>query len=175
MRFSLLYLISFARAFTSIKTNELVNKRHMRFYANLPSQQLSTISQKNPWSYSELIENIKKSNIDTVTIYQNKEKYGVISLDKFHDENIANPENFHLTTIFPDLLKPLVNMLEQKHIYFDMYEVPERFNALNVILSPIGFVGLYLTFIILNRIRMSMGVLTPVVKTILLIFLVKIL
>ena len=161
MRFSLLYLISFARAFTSIKTNELVNKRHMRFYANLPSQQLSTISQKNPWSYSELIENIKKSNIDTVTIYQNKEKYGVISLDKFHDENIANPENFHLTTIFPDLLKPLVNMLEQKHIYFDMYEVPERFNALNVILSPIGFVGLYLTFIILNRIRMSMGGIDP--------------
>ena len=157
MSFFLLYLISFATSFTSKKTDTFVEKRNLKCYANLPSQQLSSISQKNPWSYSELLSNIKKSNIDTVTIYQNKEKYGVISLDKFHETNVINPENFHSTTIFPDLLKPLVEMLEQKHINFDMYDVPDRLGPVNVLFSPIGFIGLYLSFIILNRIRISMG------------------
>lgn len=157
MRFFLLYLISFADAFTSKKTEPFVEKRNLKCYANLPSQQLSAISQKNPWSYSELLANIKKSNVDTVTIYQNKEKYGVISLDKFHETNVINPENFHTTTIFHDLLKPLVEMLEKSHITFDMYDVPDRLGPVNVLFSPIGFIGLYLSFIILNRIRISMG------------------
>ena len=48
-------------------------------------------------------------------------------------------------------------MLEKSHITFDMYDVPDRLGPVNVLFSPIGFIGLYLSFIILNRIRISMG------------------
>ena len=116
---------------------------------------LNIASNKFPWSYSELLENIKKKNIDSITIFQKNGEYGTFSLDSNHESGLLSPENIHTTTIYPNLINSLTETLEKKHIFFDIYNVPDNFNIVNFIFSPFGFIGLYLLFIFFNNMRMN--------------------
>ena len=107
----------------------------------IPSSTISRLTQVGePWSYSQLINNINSDSVDAVTFIANTND--VIALDNRHVDYLT-PENFHKIHLVPDTSDLLVNCLSQHHIPFDVM-MPSNFDSLwNMIVNAGLNIGFY--------------------------------
>ena len=85
----------------------------------------------NQWSYSEFIEKINNNEISGVSVLENGS--GAIALDNNIKDLIVEPSNLHTVKLIPSVSNDLVNLLNEKHINFDVFVKPSQNGILNVI------------------------------------------
>ena len=120
----------------------------------LPSKNFNLVTQKYPWTYSELIDNIK--GVDAMSVVKQDEGLGIVSLDSHHAD-ILVPEDFHVTTILPDMLNSVVELVQNNNIPFDVVNLPKPVGLLNVVFSPVGFISVYIAIRLYSRFVQSGG------------------
>ena len=152
-----LYFLTIS-SFTVNKFNLPNRNIRSRLYLK-PSKIVYDIGLNNlgkEWSYKDLIYNIKKHNIDGISIVQkDKEIEGFISIDHNHGETITS-DNLHvIQASVSDVTNKIIESITNNNIEFDYYNLPSN-ALLNSLILPFQFIGAYILFsIFINLIRGS--------------------
>lgn len=150
-----------------VKTSSFSPKEHLlqsrirksyKMFAN-PSKVVYDVGFKQnklgtPWTYSELVENIKKHNVDSVSIVEKgKQIEGFVSIDHSHGETIL-PENLHpINSMVPEVSNKIIDTLTNNKINFDILDLPTN-DFLNSLILPLEFAAVYLGVgLIINFLR----------------------
>jgi cell division protease FtsH len=110
---------------------------------DLPSKVLNEVTRNGygtEWSYSDFLENLKKKNIDGVSLFSNGKGMGVI--DSNHGNDIL-PENIHIVKTISPMVEDLIPKLNSQHVNFDIFQVFEQTNSGFSLLGPLQFIGIY--------------------------------
>ena len=104
-----------------------------------PSEVVKGLLGQEPgpeWSFSELIEEVKKNNVEGVTIIDSGN--GAIAIDAHHFPITGDihASNLHAVKLLPGTYNTLVDFLVSHHVNFDVYKLPV--SVIGPLLSSIG-------------------------------------
>lgn len=107
-----------------------------------------------PWTFNDLLLNLKNNNVEMATILDNINT--VVALDKNFDDTIT-PENLHSIKTLPHLTNTIIDRLTEFHINFDILKY-DTSTIFDYIPGPVQFFVTYLIFIsFINFIRFRNG------------------
>ena len=160
----LLLLLSFTHGFLNNNLRVTKSNLNMILDSNFHPSELVKGLLKEPlgkeWSYSELIEEIQKKNVEGLSLTESGN--GALAIDSEGVKTITDIHgtNIHAVKLLPQTYNSLVDYLTTQHVNFDVFEIPH--SQVNNILSMVsqGFitVGIYVAFavcinIIINILR----------------------
>ena len=140
----------------SFVIHKKVSRPKVRLYNSNPSEIIKNIGSMgigDEWTYQTFLDNLNKKNVDSVSILSNENGFAVI--DKNHLDVVLS-DNIHFVKTLPSMIDNLVQKLNDKHINFDIYNLPDS-SGFQIPL-PILFIGYYifgtiLLNVILNVVR----------------------
>ncbi len=139
--YGLFLFISLAEGF---KTSSRFVRRSSRLLMNdNPSdiiREVTRVGIGNEWTYNEFLSNLKKNNIDQVSILSDQK--GFAAIDTHHADTVL-PDNVHLINTLPHMIDDLLPKLYSHHIKFDIFKIPEN-NGGGALAGPLQFVGMYI-------------------------------
>ena len=108
------------------------------------------------WTYENLINNVDKNNVDSVSILTDKS--GLLVIDKAHEIGNYQNENLHYVKYVPTSFDKLLEYLNNHHVHVDLYKLdipslPQN-GFIQLIQQGASFFGMYLLIVfIINIIR----------------------
>ncbi len=126
----------------SFVIHKKVSRPKVRLYNSNPSEIIKNIGSMgigDEWTYQTFLDNLNKKNVDSVSILSNENGFAVI--DKNHLDIVLS-DNIHFVKTLPSMIDNLVQKLNDKHINFDIYNLPDS-SGFQVPL-PILFIGYYI-------------------------------
>ena len=126
----------------SFVIHKKVSRPKVRLYNSNPSEIIKNIGSMgigDEWTYQTFLDNLNKKNVDSVSILSNENGFAVI--DKNHLDDVLS-DNIHFVKTLPSMIDNLVQKLNDKHINFDIYNLPDS-SGFQVPL-PILFIGYYI-------------------------------
>ena len=94
----------------------------------------------NPWTYNDVLLNLKNKNIDTASIISNKEN--IVLLDKNYDDVIMN-SNIHVIKTVPHLKDLVIDKLNEYHINYDIITL-DTSSIWDYLSTPLQLFGWYI-------------------------------
>ena len=123
----------------SFVIHKKVSRPKVRLYNSNPSEIIKNIGSMgigDEWTYQTFLDNLNKKNVDSVSILSNENGFAVI--DKNHLDVVLS-DNIHFVKTLPSMIDNLVQKLNDKHINFDIYNLPDS-SGFQIPL-PILFIG----------------------------------
>ena len=125
-------------------TNKIIkynkNKLYSNINTNIDSNNIINKFIGKPigdyWTYENLIDNINKNNVDSVSLLNDKS--GIIAIDKTHSSGIYNPENIHYIKYNSYSLDDLIRTISKNNIHIDLLELKTQ----NTPISQISQIGM---------------------------------
>jgi cell division protease FtsH len=116
--------------------NSLINPSSL--IKTLRPQSMDTIT------YTELVSQVQNKMLEGASIVHDKtnDVYGIISFDPEH--------NFHKTQIFPSMIEHTILVFTQNKTPFDMYNLPNGINPLQLLFSPTTFILGYIGYMFIS-------------------------
>ena len=135
--------IIYKKQFNNIKM--ISPKESIKILESINNNQLNLLD--NSWSYNEFIDNIK--NIDSIGIIENQ-NLAIIS-DTFEINDLSNTETFnhlHILKYLPSMSDSIIKIIENKHIDFQIFNIPTSTDLANSQLKLPIFFELLLSYAI---------------------------
>jgi cell division protease FtsH len=112
------------------------------------------------WTYENLITNVEKNNVDSVSILT--DKTGLLVIDKAHEIGNYQNENLHYVKYLPTTFDNLLEFLNKNHVHVDLYKLnlPEtgQNGFVQILQQGAYFFGLYFVIVfIVNILRGVFG------------------
>ena len=161
LRVLIFFLVNQVSCFTSkINLNSRVNLKLLKPLQAESSKLVYDIGISNnkfgtEWTYSDLMKNIAKHNLDSATIIQkNSNIQGFVGIDHNHGDMITY-ENLHpINTNVPELSNKVIDLLTKNKINFDVLTLPDNNNLLQLFALPLQLVfGYFLLVVMINFLR----------------------
>ena len=151
--FSLFSLIRYCFTFVSHTTIPFHKKTSLNLKpVDLTREFVTRGIVGSEWTYNDLVDNLKKNNVDAATILSNQNT--VVTIDKNYDDMITL-DNIHAVKTIPSLTDNIVDLLSKNHVNFDISNYQQT-SWFEIIPFPFNyFVGYFICISIINFIRFN--------------------